>query len=149
MGMITDTLIKLFKRDLNKLIDELDLYKDESNLWKQEGLVSNSAGNLCLHLIGNLNHFIGATLGNTGYVRQRDLEFSNKNVPVSEMKKQVAETITMVEKTLSMLAEVDLQAEYRRNPFEDDMTTEYFLTHLALHLAYHLGQINYHRRLLD
>lgn len=125
MGMITDTLIKLFKRDLNKLIDELDLYKDESNLWKQEGLVSNSAGNLCLHLIGNLNHFIGATLGNTGYVRQRDLEFSNKNVPVSEMKKQVAETITMVEKTLSMLAEVDLQAEYRRNPFEDDMTTEF------------------------
>lgn len=123
--MITDTLIKLFKRDLNKLIDELDLYKDESNLWKQEGLVSNSAGNLCLHLIGNLNHFIGATLGNTGYVRQRDLEFSNKNVPVSEMKKQVAETITMVEKTLSMLAEVDLQAEYRRNPFEDDMTTEF------------------------
>lgn len=149
MRMITDTLIKLFKRDLNKLIDELDLYKDESNLWKQEGLVSNSAGNLCLHLIGNLNHFIGATLGNTGYVRQRDLEFSNKNVPVSEMKKQVAETITMVEKTLSMLAEVDLQAEYRRSPFEDDMTTEYFLTHLALHLAYHLGQINYHRRLLD
>ena len=147
--MITDTLIKLFKRDLIKLIDELDLYKDESNLWKQEGLVSNSAGNLCLHLVGNLNHFIGATLGNTGYVRQRDLEFANKNVPVSDMKNQVEETITMVEKTLSKLTEVDLQAEYRRNPFEDYMTTEYFLTHLALHLAYHLGQINYHRRLLD
>lgn len=147
--MITDTLIKLFKRDLNKLIDELNLYKDESNLWKQEGLVSNSAGNLCLHLVGNLNHFIGATLGNTGYVRQRDLEFANKNVPVSDIKNQVEETITMVEKTLSKLTEVDLQAEYRRNPFEDYMTTEYFLTHLALHLAYHLGQINYHRRLLD
>ena len=147
--MITDTLIKLFKRDLNKLIDELDLYKDESNLWKQEGLVSNSAGNLCLHLVGNLNHFIGATLGNTGYVRHRDLEFTNKNVPVSDLKNQVEETITMVEKTLSKLTEVDLQAEYRRNPFEDYMTTEYFLTHLALHLAYHLGQINYHRRLLD
>ena len=147
--MITDTLIKLFKRDLNKLIDELDLYKDESNLWKQEGLVSNSAGNLCLHLVGNLNHFIGATLGNTGYVRHRDLEFTNKNVPVSDLKNQVEETIKMVEKTLSKLTEVDLQAEYRRNPFEDYMTTEYFLTHLALHLAYHLGQINYHRRLLD
>ena len=147
--MITDTLIKLFKRDLNKLISELDLYKDESNLWKQEGLVSNSAGNLCLHLVGNLNHFIGATLGNTGYVRQRDLEFTNKNVPVSDMKNQVKETITMVGKTLSKLTEADLQAEYRRNPFEDYMTTEYFLTHLALHLAYHLGQINYHRRLLD
>jgi uncharacterized damage-inducible protein DinB len=65
------------------------------------------------------------------------------------MKNQVEETITMVEKTLSKLTEADLQAEYRRNPFEDYMTTEYFLTHLALHLAYHLGQINYHRRLLD
>jgi len=107
--MITDTLIKLFKRDLNKLIDELNLYKDESNLWKQEGLVSNSAGNLCLHLVGNLNHFIGATLGNTGYVRQRDLEFVNKNVPVSDIKNQVEETITMVEKTLLKLTEVDLQ----------------------------------------
>lgn len=147
--MITDTLIKLFKRDLNKLIEEIELYSNESNLWKKEGLVSNSAGNLCLHLVGNLNHFIGATLGDTGYVRQRDLEFSNKNVPVSVMKKQVEETIVMIETTLSKLTEADLQAEYRRNPFEDYMTTEYFLTHLALHLAYHLGQINYHRRLLD
>lgn len=147
--MITDTLIKLFKRDLNKLIEEIELYSNESNLWKQEGLVSNSAGNLCLHLVGNLNHFIGATLGDTGYVRQRDLEFSNKNVPVSVMKKQVEETIVMIETTLSKLTVADLQAEYRRNPFEDYMTTEYFLTHLVLHLAYHLGQINYHRRLLD
>ena len=147
--MLTKTLTKLFKRDLNKLIDEINLYKDESNIWNLESSISNSAGNLCLHLVGNLNHFIGATLGNTGYIRQRDLEFSLKNVPRTDMIKQVEDTIVVVEDTLSKLTEADLQEEYRRNPFEDYMTTAYFLSHLATHLAYHLGQINYHRRLLD
>ncbi len=147
--MLTDTLVKLFKRDLNKLKEEINLYKEESNLWKIDGLVTNCAGNLCLHLVGNLNHFIGAILGDSGYVRQRDLEFSLKNVPRTEMVKQVDEIIVMIEETLSKLTEADLQEEYRRNPFEDYMTTAYFLSHLAMHLAYHLGQINYHRRLLD
>lgn len=147
--MFNQTLIKLFSRDLIKLKDEIQLYKNESNLWKIEGAVTNCAGNLCLHLVGNINHFIGATLGNSGYIRQRDLEFSLKNVPKSELIKQVDDTIVVVEQTLIKLSVEDLQKEYSRNPFEDYMTTEYFLTHLALHLAYHLGQINYHRRLLD
>jgi len=147
--MLTETLIKLFKRDLNKLKDEINLYANESNIWKLNGLVTNSAGNLCLHLVGNLNHFIGASLGDTGYIRQRDLEFSLKYIPRVEMMKQVDDTIIVVTDTLSKLTDEDLQKEYRRNPFEDYMTTEYFLAHLAMHLAYHLGQINYHRRLLD
>lgn len=147
--MPTETLIKLFKRDLNKLKDEINLYKEEANLWKLNGLITNSAGNLCLHLVGNLNHFIGATLGKTDYVRQRDLEFSLKNVPRTEMIEQVNDTILVVEGVLNQLTEADLQKEYRRNPSEDYMTTEYFLAHLSMHLAYHLGQINYHRRLLD
>lgn len=147
--MSTETLIKLFKRDLNKLIDEVNLYNDASSLWKLDGAVSNSAGNLCLHIVGNLNHFIGAILGNTGYIRQRDLEFSRNNVSRKELIKQVKDTIVVVEKTLSKLTKEDMMQEYRRSPFEDYMTTEYFLSHLAMHLAYHLGQINYHRRLLD
>ncbi len=147
--MLTEALIKLFNRDLAKLKAEIQLYKKESNLWIADKTVSNSAGNLALHLVGNLNHFIGAVLGNTGYVRQRDLEFSLKNVPVAEVLKQIDDTIVVIENTLSKLSQQDLQKEYRRNPFEDYMTTEYFLMHLAMHLAYHLGQINYHRRLLD
>ena len=74
--MLTETLIKLFKRDLGKLKEEVDSYQNEANLWIVTNDVSNSAGNLCLHLVGNLNHFIGAVLGDSGYVRQRDLEFS-------------------------------------------------------------------------
>lgn len=147
--MLTETLIKLFTRDLNALKREIELYKHEKNLWLVTNGISNSAGNLCLHLIGNLNHFIGATMGDSGYVRQRDLEFSLKDVPTSELIKQIDDTIEVVENTLRSLAEADLQKEYKRRVFEDTMTTEYFLVHLTMHLAYHLGQVNYHRRLLD
>jgi len=144
-----DTLIKLFTRDLNALKHEVNSYSDENKMWLISEGISNSAGNLCLHLIGNLNHFIGETIGNSGYVRQRDLEFSLKNVPRTELIKQVDDTIITVESVLKGLTQADLQKEYKRRVFEDTMTTEYFLVHLTMHLAYHLGQINYHRRLLD
>ena len=147
--MLTHTLTKLFLRDLTKLEEELQLYSNESDLWRLKEGISNSAGNLCLHLVGNLNHFIGAELGQTGYVRQRDLEFATKDVPRETLLQQVADTKTMITASLKSLTEEQLQEEYRRNPFEDYMTTEYFLVHLSMHLAYHLGQINYHRRLLQ
>ncbi len=147
--MLTQTLLELFTRDLNLLTEEIRQYKIESNLWKTEGLITNSAGGLCLHLIGNLNHFIGAILGGTGYVRQRELEFTLTNVPKMELIKQVEDTIGVIERTLKKLTEADLQKEYELQVFKKPMSTEYFLVHLSTHLSYHLGQINYHRRLLD
>ena len=147
--MQKDTLIKLFKRDLTTLKEEIGLYKNEANLWSIDGSITNSAGNLCLHIIGNLNHFIGATLGETGYVRQRDLEFSQKNVAKPELIEQIDATSNMIENVLTKLTEIELRQEYNHRVFKEPMTTEYFLSHLAMHLAYHLGQINYHRRLLD
>jgi len=147
--MLIETLITLFKRDLNQLVVEIESYKDEKKLWLVHKEVSNSAGNLCLHLIGNLNTFIGAEFGNTGYLRQRELEFSLKDVPRIELIRQVKDVLVVVENALSQLSPDDLQKEYSRRVFEDTMTTEFFLVHLTTHLAYHLGQINYHRRLLD
>lgn len=147
--MITNSLVKLYKRDLKALIVEVEAYKDEKNLWLVTDEVTNSAGNLCLHLVGNLNAFICESLGNSGYIRERDLEFSLKDVPKAVLIKQVEDTIIAVENTLLKLSETDLQKEYKRRVFEDTMTTEYFLMHLTMHLSYHLGQINYHRRLLD
>jgi len=147
--MLTETLIKLFKRDLGKLKVEVDSYRNEANLWIVNNDISNSAGNLCLHLVGNLNYFIGAILGDSGYIRQRDLEFSLKDISKSELITQINSTIEVVESTLSSISKEDLQKEYKHLVFEDTMTTEYFLVHLTTHLAYHLGQINYHRRLLD
>ena len=110
--------------------------------------VKNSAGNLCLHICGNLQHFIGATLGNSGYIRKRDAEFSRKNVPAKLLVDEIETTIKVVEKTLNELKEEDLQNTFPINVFGYEMTTGFFLVHLAGHLNYHLGQINYHRRLL-
>ena len=147
--MIISVLQKLYRRDLEKLKQEIMAYQREENLWIIDKNILNSGGNLCLHLVGNLNHFIGTILGETGYVRQRNLEFSSKNVPKTELVQQVEATRLMIEKVLNQLTERELAQEYPIIVFQEKMTTLFFLTHLSTHLSYHLGQINYHRRLLD
>ena len=147
--MIIESLRSLYNRDLNKLKAEIEAYQHEENLWKTDKSISNSAGNLCLHLVGNLSHFIGAQLGNTGYVRHRELEFSLKDIPKAELIEKIEATTIIVDSVLSQLPEADLRKEYPLVVFEDKMTTDFFLIHLIAHLDYHLGQINYHRRLLD
>jgi hypothetical protein len=83
--MLIETLKRLFTRDLNKLKAEIELYRNEKNIWRTDEGIANSAGNLCLHLTGNLNAYIGAELGNTVYIRERDLEFSLQNIPRQEL----------------------------------------------------------------
>ena len=147
--MKIETLKILFNRDLNKLKQEIELYQNENNLWKIEKGISNSAGNLCLHLIGNLNNFIGSELGKTNYSRNRPLEFSLKHIPKTELIEKIEETILVLNKTLDTVTPEVLKQEYPILVFESKSTTEFFLVHLSTHLDYHLGQINYHRRLLD
>ncbi len=147
--MLLQTLKILFQRDLEKLKLEIESYQDEQKIWVTEKQIANSAGNLCLHLIGNLNFYIGAEFVKTGYIRNRALEFSQKNVPRIELLKKIDETIIVVENAIDQIKEEQLNEEYPILVFAEKMTTGYFLVHLATHLAYHLGQINYHRRLLD
>ena len=144
-----EILTKLFLRDLEKLKTEISSFKDEKNIWKISGEIKNSSGNLCLHLCGNLQHFIGTVLGNSGYVRNRDAEFSRKDVPIRELVAEIELTTKAVEKTLKELKEEKLEKIFPVNVFGYEMTTGFFLTHLATHLNYHLGQVNYHRRLID
>lgn len=144
-----EILLQLFQRDLEKLKTEITSYNDEDKLWKVSGEIKNSAGNLCLHICGNLQYFVGSVLGNSGYVRKRDEEFSRKNVPVEEMVKEIDKTLQVVKETLNELREEKLDETFPINVFGYEMTTGFFLTHLTTHLSYHLGQINYHRRLLD
>jgi uncharacterized damage-inducible protein DinB len=146
--MLIETLKSLFNRDLNKLKLEIESYQSENQLWAIDKNISNSAGNLCLHLIGNINTYIGAELGKTGYIRDRPLEFSLKDIPKSELISKIDATILVVNNALDSLTEADLEAIYPQIVFEKEMTTGYFLVHLSTHLAYHLGQINYHRRLV-
>jgi hypothetical protein len=119
--MLKETLQKLFTRDLNKLKTEIELYKDESRLWEIESGIANAAGNLCLHLIGNLNTFIGAEIGKTGYVRDRPGEFSTKNIPKAELVKKIEDTLLVVIKSLEKLSPQQLESEYPILVFAEKM----------------------------
>lgn len=147
--MLNQVLKTIFNRDLTKLRTEIASYKQDANLWKIEKDIANPAGNLCLHLVGNLNTYIGAILGNSGYIRNRDLEFSARNIPKEELLQKIDETIKVVEHVLDTLTPEQLKEEYPQLVLAEKTTTEFFLVHLATHLTYHLGQVNYHRRLID
>lgn len=147
--MLIDTLQFLFNRDLTKLKEELELYANEENIWRIDQNILNSAGNLTLHLIGNLNTYIGAELGGTGYIRNRPEEFALKNVPRRELIKKIEDTMEVLDTTLPMLTGEQMSGEYPQVVFDRTVSTEYMLVHLVTHLSYHLGQVNYHRRLLD
>ncbi|GAO43373.1 DUF1572 family protein [Flavihumibacter petaseus] len=147
--MIIDTLKSLFRRDLNKLRQELELYRHEENIWKKDKQIANAAGNLCLHLVGNLNTYIGKEIGATDYIRNRDLEFSQKMIPREDLLRMIDDTIHVVDVSLEKLYGTDLERDYPIVVFDRITSMHYMLVHLATHLAYHLGQVNYHRRLLD
>lgn len=147
--MLTKTLLALFNRDLLRLKNEIEQYKNETNIWVIDNEISNSSGNLCLHLLGNLNTYIGAEIGKTGYIRNRPLEFSSKNIPRTILLAEIEKLIQVVNSSVLLLTEADFKKEYPILVFEQACTYEYFLIHLTTHLSYHLGQINYHRRLLD
>lgn len=140
-------LLALFLRDLDHVRQELQAYPAEALMWKTTPAISNSAGNLALHVAGNLQHFIGAVLGNSGYVRNRNAEFENQ-LPVSEVLAELEAAETALRAVLPALSPSQLAAQYPLEVFGKPMTTGWFLLHLQGHLNYHLGQINYHRRLL-
>lgn len=146
--MLKKVLTEIYTRDLNRLLHEVKLYEYESNLWVTKAGISNSAGNLVLHLIGNLNHFIGARLGNSSYIRNRHEEFTLKDIPKEDLIKAIESTTTVVLNTLATLNEADFNNDFPEEVFGKKETVGFILVHLTTHLTYHLGQINYHRRLI-
>jgi hypothetical protein len=144
--MLNSVLANFYERDIRRLIEEVNLFTNEDDLWKTRGAVKNSSGNLVLHIIGGLNHLVGATLAKTGYVRDRDQEFIKKGVAKKDLVSQLEALIPMINKTVNTL---DLEAEYPII-FDDIKTSNnYVLVQLLLHLNYHLGQVNYLRRVLE
>jgi uncharacterized damage-inducible protein DinB len=147
--MIVNSIKSIFIRDLSKLKGEIESYPDENSIWEIRSDINNSAGNLTLHLIGNLNTYIGSELNKTGYIRNRELEFTRKNVSRVQLIQSIEATISVIENALDQLSVTDLEKEYPILIWEKKTSTAYVLIHLTIHLAYHLGQINYHRRLLN
>ncbi|MEO8074389.1 MAG: DUF1572 family protein [Acidobacteriota bacterium] len=147
--MLKDATIELFERDLNKLIAEINSYLNEEDLWIKTENIPNSAGNLCLHLVGNLNHYVGATLGNSGYVRKRDEEFSTQNISRNELIERVKNTIEVVKNTINKLSDNDFEKIYPLQNSGESTKTNLEILKILTHFSYHLGQINYHRRMLQ
>jgi len=147
--MLNTILADFYVRDIRKLIEEINLFKNEEDLWRTEGAVRNSAGNLVLHIIGGTNYLIGNKLADTGYVRNREQEFIRKGVERKELVTQLEELIPMINKTLNALSRGDMETEYPIFFDKPKTSISYVLTQLLLHLNYHLGQVNYLRRILE
>lgn len=139
----------LYLTQLDALREEISLYKNENDLWVLTGEIKNTPGNLCLHICGNLNYFIGALIGNTGYVRDREKEFSDKNTGRESLYKNIDDTKNMIINVFDNLGNYDFTKIYPDNKFGENPTYAFVFARLVSHLSYHLGQINYHRRILE
>jgi hypothetical protein len=147
--MLNQILSDFFERDIGKLIEEVNLFKREENLWRKGGSVNNSCGNLVLHIIGGMNHLIGATLAQNGYIRMREEEFTTKGVDRKVLVAELEDLRMMVKKTLDNLSQEQMEANYPIFFDKPGVSTSYVLMQLSLHLNYHLGQVNYLRRILE
>jgi hypothetical protein len=148
MNSFFASLEKIIVRDLDKLESEIKLYPSEESIWKLQGDIKNSAGTLCLHLCGNLQHYIGVGLGKSDYVRNRDNEFAARNIGRQLLLEDIVRTKQAVREALSKADPAILETDYPLPVFENKMTVQFFMIHLAAHLEYHLGQVNYHRRIV-
>jgi hypothetical protein len=147
--MIIDNIKSFLDKDILQLKTEIESYQREERIWVIDKGIANSAGNLVLHLIGNLNGFVGAPISNTGYVRNRVAEFADKDIPRSELVLRIEQTREIVKQAMDTLSDDLLGKEYPLGLGDKKVTYSFMLTMISTHLSYHLGQVNYHRRLLD
>ncbi|PYS72812.1 MAG: DinB superfamily protein [Acidobacteria bacterium] len=148
--MSTSTeLAFLFTRDLNRLRKQIDSFASDDALWQTLPGVINPAGNLALHLEGNLREFVGRQLGQLPYSRTRDLEFSLKRLSREDVSSRLEELSETIPSIIENLSAEQLEMEYPEEVLDSAMTTHHFLVHLYGHLNWHLGQIDYLRRMLE
>ena len=148
MSLATN-LALLFRRDLSRLMQQIDAFPNDETLWRQLPGITNSAGNLVLHIEGNLREYIGRQLGNLSYDRIRPLEFSSKGLPRQELSARIAELKETIPSIVGELSSEQMQMDYPEVVLEKPLSTQEFLIHLYGHLNYHLGQVDYVRRALS
>lgn len=147
--MLVTALRVMIMRELRALDRELAAYPDDDSIWLRAPGVLNSAGNLTLHIAGNLRHFYGHAMTGSSYVRDRAAEFTaTANQSREELREIVADTVADLEVALDKITDSQLASEFPLPIAGRTVRTSDFLVHLAVHLGYHLGQLDYHRRLL-
>jgi len=148
MDQFINTCTEIFDRDIQLTINELEKYKSDDDIWTLPSGINNPAGTLGLHLAGNLQHFVGTILGGSDYKRDRPNEFAARDVPRLEVIAELKKAKLLVRETLESLDPATLKEDYPASWYDKPVSNYFILTHLIGHLNYHLGQINYHRRLL-
>ncbi len=144
---LSNDIAALFERDLTRLLKEVQAFPDDETLWRTLPGVTNSAGTLVLHLEGNLREYVGRLLGDQAYQRQRELEFSTTGLPASDLSQRVTALGQQIPAVIRTLPVDRLSGQYPVQVFGAPITTQQFLVHLHGHFNYHLGQINYLRRI--
>ena len=145
---IIQTIHKLLRRELAAVRRSIEAYPDEKSMWAERPGLPNTGGNLALHLAGNLQHFFGTVLGKTGYARDRDSEFSRRDVPRAEIIRQLDAAGLAIDAGMKALTAERLAQSYPEQVGGRTIPTQEFVVHLLSHLAYHLGQLDYHRRVV-
>jgi uncharacterized damage-inducible protein DinB len=146
--MVTESIRTIFLRELRALHREIEAYPNEKDIWAVPAGIGNSAGTLALHLAGNLQHYLGARLGRTNYVRNRDAEFARRGVSRAEILEELDAANIAITRAFERISDSDLVESYPEKISGTTITTGEWLVHLVAHTGYHLGQIDYHRRLV-
>jgi hypothetical protein len=147
--VLPSTVHVVLRRELAALRRSVEAYPDEASLWAEPAGLPNSAGTLVLHLAGNLQHYLGAVLGGSGYRRDRDAEFARRGVPRAELLAEIAAAESAVDRGMGSVNEAALAVPYPEQVAGRSIAMGDFLVHLSTHLAYHLGQLDYHRRVVS
>ena len=145
---LPSAIARFLLRELDSLRREIEAYPDEELIWSVPPGAPNSAGTLTLHLSGNLQHFVGTILGGTDYVRDRDAEFATRGLSRQSLMDHVASAEGTIASVLPTLGESVLADPFPESMRGETLSTREALLHVTVHLAYHVGQIDYHRRLV-
>jgi uncharacterized damage-inducible protein DinB len=145
---LTTEIGRVLQRELASLRRELEAYPDEDLIWHVPQGAPNSAGTLALHLAGNIQHYVGAILGGTGYVRDRHAEFATRDLSRGSLLDHVAAAEEAVRSVLPAVTDASLSDSFPEAMRGVTLSRCQALLHLATHLAYHVGQVDYHRRLV-
>lgn len=146
--MLIPIVQAMLLRELAAVHRSVEAYPDDASVWALPNGLPNAGGTLVLHLAGNLQHYVGAVLGGSDYKRDRPAEFARRDVRRGELLRELAAAVAAVRRTLPTLSEESLSRPYPEPIGGHVLTTGVFLVHLATHLAYHLGQLDYHRRVV-
>ena len=147
-GVTAAAIAAILDRDLQALRREVEAYPDDHALWQSVPGIVNTAGTLVLHLTGNIQHYLGACLGGTGYVRDRPAEFARRELSRVELLREIDAARSAARTGVGRLSEKQLADDFPEVIVGARVATGDYLVHLATHFAYHLGQLDYHRRVV-